>query len=206
MKEFPVITANKNSISRRKLVHGVGVNDADYKVSPQVNGVRFICPFYRKWRGMINRCYSEKYKNKNPTYVGCTVCSSWLMFSNFKRWMITQDWKNKDIDKDIVKTGNKIYSPDTCIFISHYINSILNDSSSRRGDYPRGVHLHKQSKKFKAQCNVNNKRTHIGLFLTQKDALIAYVSFKSKLILSEADRHPQPLKGYLIRISKELNS
>ena len=47
----------------RRLVSGVGTNDADYTTSPvAVNGVRTRCPFYVKWLDMLTRCYSDKYK------------------------------------------------------------------------------------------------------------------------------------------------
>lgn len=50
-----------------KLVYGVGVNDADYVVSPIISGKRHICPFSIKWKDMLARCYSEKTIKANPT-------------------------------------------------------------------------------------------------------------------------------------------
>ena len=44
---FEEISVNPLSISKRKLVCKVGINDAPYKVSPIINGKRHKCPIYR---------------------------------------------------------------------------------------------------------------------------------------------------------------
>ena len=87
----------------RKLIHGVGINDADYVVEKKetishVNGKRkqkttWICPFYRAWKCMLTRCYSATYQERKPTYRGCSVSEEWLTFSNFKSWMEKQDFQ-----------------------------------------------------------------------------------------------------------------
>ena len=46
---FKEITINKMSLSRRKLIHDVGVNDAGYIVRPKINNKFILCPFYSKW-------------------------------------------------------------------------------------------------------------------------------------------------------------
>lgn len=61
-----------------KMVYGVGINDADYQVQVY-DKVRledgtiyrrnaWCCPFYRKWRSMLERCYSEKWLERYPSY------------------------------------------------------------------------------------------------------------------------------------------
>ncbi|AMR57359.1 putative restriction endonuclease [Pseudomonas phage vB_PsyM_KIL3b] len=127
------------SRSKPKLVQGVGTNDADYVVQPMVNGKQVVCPFYNRWYAMIKRCYSEKELKKHPEYRDKYVCSEWLLFSNFKAWMETQDWKGKHLDKDLLVQGNKVYSPETCVFVPAWLNSLLTDSEAKRGDLPLGV-------------------------------------------------------------------
>ena len=110
-------------------MYGVGVNDADYNVSKTYKidnkKVTVRCPYYEKWRGMLKRCYSNKFTEKNTTYKDCYVCDEWLTFSNFKRWMEQQDWEDKELDKDLVVSNNKIYSPETCCFLSKEENSFV---------------------------------------------------------------------------------
>lgn len=130
-------------------VEGVGINNSPTPV--YIN--RVICPFYRKWKNMRYRCYSHKYHNKEPTYKDCTVCEDWLTFSNFKSWMEKQDWEGKDLDKDLLVRGNKIYSPDTCCFLPRHINRFIQDKKASRGEYPLGVYLNKKINKFISQVS-----------------------------------------------------
>lgn len=112
-------------------VCGFGINDAHYKIrSGKGVGPRHICPFYRSWYAMISRCYSEGEQQRNPSYAGCSVCDEWRYFSNFRRWMMNQDWKNKQLDKDIIIVNNKIYSPSTCAFVEPWVNKLLSVRSS----------------------------------------------------------------------------
>ena len=74
---------------------------------------------------MLQRCYSESHLVRQPTYKGCSVCEEWLTFSNFKSWMEQQDWEGKQLDKDLLVYKNKIYSPETCVFVSSVINSFF---------------------------------------------------------------------------------
>ena len=141
---------------KSRLVFGVGINDADYAVETIVNCERQRCPFYRPWSSMLKRCYSEKLHAIQATYIGCSVVNEWHSFMNFRAWMISQDWKGKCLDKDIIEPGNKVYSPDKCIFISNALNSLLTDHAAGRGIYALGVSLH-ESGKFTARCRVFGK-------------------------------------------------
>lgn len=167
-----------NSLAKRKLVCGVGVNDADYITNAKIKGKVITCQFYRKWARMLERCYSIK----NPTYISCTVCQDWLLFSNFKKWMVEQEWKDLELDKDIKIKDNNIYSPETCLFVPKALNLLLNDSVNSRGQHPQGVYWNKRDKKFKAQITINGKQIHLGYFNTSQEASIAYqVARKSKI-------------------------
>lgn len=71
---------------------------------------------------MLERCYSEKLLESNPSYIGTSVCSEWLYATAFKEWMEKQNWQGKSLDKDIIVPGSKLYSPDTCAFVSQATN------------------------------------------------------------------------------------
>lgn len=171
---------------KTKLVFGVGINNADYCVSPTINGKRLHCKYYITWYSMLRRCYDSKTQIKYTTYIGCTVCEEWLIFSNFKKWMENQDFEGKQLDKDILIRGNKVYSPDSCIFVTDNINSLFVKSDASRGKYKIGVCFNKHDSKFIAQCQVNGKKKHIGCYLTEEEAYQAYVSFKTAHIHSIA--------------------
>lgn len=149
-----------------KLVHGAGLNDANYKVTTYINGRQFMCPFYDRWKSMLERCYSLKFQSKNPSYVGCIVCDEWLTFSNFKKWMESQGWEGKELDKDLLVKGNKLYSAETCIFIDKEINQFTNERKSARGEWPLGVCFNNWHNKLVVFCQnpFNKKQENLGYF------------------------------------------
>ena len=123
-----------------RMMYGVGINDADYKTRG--------CPFYNKWKSMMCRCYSVLYHKMHPTYLDCEVCDDWKLFSNFRNWMITQDYIGKQLDKDLLVIGNKIYGPNTCVFITSQINNFIQIIPTDKYNLPVGVL--KKGKKFQS--------------------------------------------------------
>ena len=66
--QFIEIPASKKSISSRGVIHGVGINDADYMVRITRDQKTHQCPLYRTWLHMLERCYSKKFKEKHDNY------------------------------------------------------------------------------------------------------------------------------------------
>lgn len=186
---------NKDSIMRKKkLVSGVGLNDADYKtqefhVVEGVKRLKWICPFYLTWRSMLARAHSEHYKSRHKSYLGVSVCDEWLTFSNFKSWMEKQDWEGKALDKDLLVRGNKKYSPDTCIFLTSRINSFICESHSKRGKFKLGVSQDNRTKRFiaRSRSGSGSSQEHIGSFLTEEEAHAAWLSRKRELAMELAE-------------------
>jgi hypothetical protein len=199
-------------VKKKKLVCGVGINDADYIVmiketigyenGKQKQKFVWICPFYSRWRLMIQRCYSVKYQEKFPTYKGCFVCKEWLTFSKFRQWMQNQDWGGKQLDKDILVPGNKVYSPDTCVFVEKRVNVFLTESTASRGQHLIGASLDKTLNKFHAYCNDGSgKKKHLGLFDTELEAHKAWLAFKLEQakILAAEQSDPRVAKALIER-------
>ena len=175
-------------------VYGVGVNDADYPAHQyaKVNNkykIVWRCPLYRAWESMIKRCYSEKYHQTKPTYSGCSVCDEWLTFSNFKSWMEKQDWKDQELDKDLLVEGNKTYSPATCLFVDRKINTFVTDGGARRGEYMIGVSWKKDRNKFQSHCcnPFTGKREFLGYFTDELEGHLAWKARKHELSCQLAD-------------------
>ncbi|HFD2033567.1 TPA: hypothetical protein ACF2DD_002144 [Clostridium perfringens] len=122
-----------------------------------------IYPSYITWRNMIQRCYDEKLKDKYSTYKNCTVCDEWLYYPNFKQWYDNNYYEvnNEEmhLDKDILNKGNKVYSPETCVFVPQSINSLFIKSDKTRGDLPIGVDWHKANQVYQTRCRVFNVKT-----------------------------------------------
>ena len=175
---------------KNKLVFGVGINDADYHVYKRENGKKvWGCPYYRTWTDMLVRAYSDKYKQKHPTYEGVAVCEEWHSFMNFRSWMMQQEWKGKHLDKDILVQGNKVYSPTTCVFVDSAVNKFLNDNAASRGEWPIGVHWVEPRKKFMSLCcnPFTKKQEYLGYFHCPNQAHKAWKKRKHELACQLAD-------------------
>lgn len=172
-----------------KLIHGVGTNDADYKVTWHEGGKECRCSFYRVWSGMLERCYSKKSLERRPSYAGCSVAEEWHLFSNFKKWMEAQDWHGKELDKDILFKGNKVYSPERCVFIDGLTNTFTLDNAARRGDMPIGACYDKSKGAIFASCSnpFTDKYEKLGRFESSEAAHKAWKKRKHELACQLAD-------------------
>ena len=189
----------------QKLVLGVAINDADYSVTKIVDGVKVPCPYHTTWSNLVSRCYNEKLKLKYPTYQDCTICEEWLIFSNFKAWMEAQDWQGNYLDKDLLVKGNKIYSPDTCLFVSRYVNNILVAPILSDKTLPTGVSIAtRYPLKYRARCSDGTKTRTLGKFDTWQEAEKVYKSFKYNVLLQAAMNESNPkVKAALIERAED---
>jgi len=172
-----------------KLVCGIGINDEQYSVRPIINGIKVMCPIYRVWSNMLSRCYDKNTHKSRPNYSKCSVAKEWFAFSNFKSWMESQDWQGKHLDKDLLFFGNKIYSPDTCVFVSALTNTFTEDRANHRGDFPLGVCFDKRRKNFYARCSnpFGGGVEFLGAFDCPNKAHQAWRKRKHELALQLAD-------------------
>jgi len=171
-------------------------------------------PEYKTWLAMMGRCYNLHTHSKNPTYIDCTVCEEWHNFQNFAKWYEDNYYEIEGelmcLDKDILIKGNRIYSPDNCVFVPKNINLLFTKSNIVRGDYPIGVDFVKTSNKYRARClDGFGKSIYLGLYLNPFDAFIAYKKHKEKTIKSIAklyeDKIPKKLYfalyNYIVEIT-----
>lgn len=200
----------------KKLVFGVGINNSDYVTQKietigYVNGKRkqkrvWACPYYVAWKNMLKRCYSEKYQEKNPTYIGCSVSEEWLTFSSFKVWMEKQDWESRHLDKDLLFEGNKVYSAETCVFVTLEVNNFTIDRGNDRGEWLIGVHWHKRDCKFQSNCRnpFTKKKEFLGYFATEQEAHQAWSKRKLELAheLAAIQTDPRVAKALVDRYSR----
>lgn len=160
----------------KKLVRGVGINDAPYPVNlyKKVDGKKVLywaCPFYLKWVAMLDRCYNEAIHKRQPNYIGCSVVPEWHYFMNFRSWMEKQDWEGKELDKDLLIPNNKVYGPTTCCFLSNSVNSFMTEGGSLRNGYKAGVSFENRCDKFRAHIRDSEKgKGSSKYFLTEEEA------------------------------------
>ena len=166
---------------------------------------------YNKWMNMLRRCFDDKYKEKYPTYKDATCCKRWLCFANFledfeilKNEYNWSEDETLNLDKDILHKNNKIYSLENCVLVPNWINMLFVNNDAKRGDCPIGVSYHKQSKKYQARCNVDGKKTGLGLYDTIEQAFNAYKIAKENEIKRVAD--DCVLKGFITQDSRLYNA
>ena len=138
---------------------------------------------------MLSRCYSKRFHLKRSSYSDCETCDDWLVFSNFKSWMIKQDWEGNQLDKDLIFNGNKIYSPETCAFIPGIINVFIIDHCESNAGLMTGVCFHKVRRKFMSSVNnpITRKKETIGYFNSEVEAHAAWRKRKHVIACELAD-------------------
>lgn len=134
--EIEFISTGNKKITRADLIRKGIVRD---ELAPSVCGVGFVglgkhktsknkktTKVYYSWSKMIIRCYSKKHQKMKPTYAGVTVCNEWLNFQVYGDWYVENYIEGLHLDKDIKQQGvkNKIYSPETCLFVTPSENTI----------------------------------------------------------------------------------
>lgn len=85
-------------------------------------------PLYIKWQSMVRRCHVPEYKGYAWYGAkGITVCEEWRTDPKaFIEWSLANGWKpGLDLDKDTLYPGNKVYSPNTCVYIPHRNNMLV---------------------------------------------------------------------------------
>ncbi|AFQ96434.1 hypothetical protein [Bacillus phage vB_BceM_Bc431v3] len=164
------------------VVYGVGfVGIGTYKT--QENGTD--SKPYVIWHGMLRRCYEEVPTKRNSAYQGCTVDKEWHNFQNFAKWYEENFYQVGDevmhLDKDILVKGNRVYSPDTCIFVPYQINMLFTNRRKDKGAYPTGV-TKRTNGKYAARLNKKHTRCSLGSFNTPEEASLAYRAAKEEYI------------------------
>ena len=194
---------------------GWGIKDVDYVVIKYavIDNKRvpiWRCPYYEDWRSMLQRCYSKITQSNQPAYVGCTVCEEWKYLSNFIKWVDSQpnkDWQNSALDKDILVVGNKVYSPDTCAYVTRGLNNFLSLPIKNKVKGLTGVTKTSNIKNpYRVTCcnPLTGCRESLGMFPTEDAAYLAWKKRKQQIALVLAEQQPDPrVKNALINLFSE---
>lgn len=77
------------------------------------------------WYSGLSRCYDKNFQINCPSYIGCSFIKLWHNCSNFEEWFDENYVDGWHLDKDLKVYGNKLYSPETCVFVPNIINSFF---------------------------------------------------------------------------------
>jgi hypothetical protein len=175
-------------------------------MTPTVCGVGYIgggkhtpsSPQYKAWTRMLFRCYGTK---QQLAYRGCSVAEEWYNFQNFANWYdqnyYTVEGEVMALDKDILVRGNKVYGPETCIFVPTKLNILFIQKDNKTG-LPQGVNFHKPTGKYLVKCrDSKGYRKNLGRFNTPKEAFAVYKTFKEKVIQELAEKYKAVIPAQL---------
>lgn len=186
-------------------IYGIGYpGDGEFKT--RTNGE--LNRDYSVWRGIFDRCYMEPRPLKFASYSECTVHPEWHNMQNFCNWYRDNYIEDYELDKDIISQGNKVYGPDTCIFVHPLVNSFFSNSRVSRGDSLIGSSFNHTLGKYESYCSdtFTGKKVNLGLFDSQVDANKEWVKYKKRLckkLIDEGYVHSEELRDMLINYEWE---
>lgn len=153
-------------------------------------------PQYIRWVSMLQRCYDKGSLLRDPSYAGVGVCEDWKIFSNFRDWMNSKDWDGLCLDKDLL--SGKLYSPETCLFISPELNKFWTGSRSKTGGLV-GTNYEKDRNKYKASIKDPRigRSVTIGRFNTEIEAHQAYLEVKLSILPFFMERESSEVREVL---------
>ena len=144
-------------------------------------GIDYLSTPFIKWRNMIQRCYNTKILAKKPFYRDVEVCEEWQNYSNFKIWYDEHDFNaaKKDLDKDLMGRDSNVYSPETCAFISHFLNTVFEE---------RKKGIEDSEGRWKVTMTIMKKAYEVGTFDTKEEAEKAYDDYKREYVVELAQK------------------
>lgn len=151
---------------------------------------------FRLWKGMLKRCYDNRYHEDYPTYKDCLASSNFKNFQYFADWCQSQkgfSCEGWQLDKDILVKGNKIYSEDNCVFVPISLNSSFT-CKDIKGYYalPNG----------KYTSNYGGR--HLGTFQTKECAVFAHNLAKMLFLKNLLDINREHLDSRVVKLLEEM--
>lgn len=152
-----------------------------------------VTPQYQCWNDMLKRVYGNREHCKR--YVDCSVCDEWLNFQNFARWYdenyYVVEGERTELDKDILVKNNRIYSPDTCVFVPRTINILFTKNNAKRGKFPIGISA--SGDNFRVRCGSK----YLGSFNDIDSAFNAYKIEKERMLKETAEKYKDAIPKIL---------
>jgi hypothetical protein len=149
----------------------------------------------RYWGAIVSRCTAGGHAQRSrPTYKGCV--NEFEDFQHFADWATIQvgyagqesSGKYWPIDKELLRKGNKIYSPEHCVFLPQEVNATLVNRKRSNTGLPLGVFYDPRYGTYCGRCSVEGKPVHCGTFGTAEAAFAAYKRFKEDRVKELAEK------------------
>ena len=166
--------------------YSVKQEDRTFNISSKEKHDEFIVKILQgRWHAMMDRCYNPNcpgYEDYGGS--GVTVCKYWHKFENYLESMpyiqnydkFYQQPHIYQLDKDFyqydIPTNKRVYSPDTCVFLSTYDNSNLSVFENKYQEY-HGVRQ-AESGNYYVEFSIDGKKYRFGTYSDLIAALNEY--------------------------------
>lgn len=195
-----ILEAMPKRLKRGRLVYNVATNDAKFSIGTVIDGKIVRHAAYAAWISMLQRCYGDPFRSAHKHYLDVTLHDDWLRFSVFYDWWKPRYQPGWQLDKDLLIPGNKVYGPESCVYIPKELNAFTLGRDMKRGRLPIGVSWDKANQKFMARVNdPNGKYLYLGLFSDAMEAHEAWFFKKLELAMEYKPLcdsiHPDLYKG-----------
>ncbi len=126
-------------------------------------------------------------------YIIKEVCIEWQNYQNFKIWFDTHyiPGTKVNLDKDLLYKEGNIYSPETCAFMTHFLNTVFED---------RGIESNIQQNDngtYLVSMNVLNRKMDIGVFDSEEEAHTGFIDGKIDYICDLAEKCKGKVPDYV---------
>lgn len=143
---------------------------------------------FMSWHHMMRRCYSPYEINKNISYKDCFVCEEWHNFQNFLHCHELNYVDGYHLDKDIINSGNKIYSPENCIYVPAYVNILIVTGGTQNSNERIGVSYRANRGMYRAYISIDGKYKNLGHYKTEEEAGIVYDKEKYQYVKMKCEQ------------------
>jgi hypothetical protein len=111
-----------------------------------------------------------------------------------------------DLDKDLLRKGNKVYGPETCVFLPPEVNISMANRARGRGPYPVGVSRIPANGKFAARLSIGRKLLSLGSYATTEQAFAAYKAGKEARWRELAEKYRDQIdpRAYQAMITRQV--
>lgn len=159
---------------------------------------------HTKYNNMKKRC-SKYYQLQNPHYEGTHMWSGWEdnKYDTFFVWLDSNYYEidgemQMDIDKDIIKYGNKQYHPDFCLIVPHSINTFYETLEVGKTN----IKYNSKTQKYRVMVTDRKKPIISDNIDTYNEALDVYCDIKQGILFNKAkaleDKVPEKVYNALM--------
>lgn len=137
-----------------------------------------------RWKGMMDRCYNpNNYKYGEYGGAGVTVCELWQTLEGYVNSipsvrnyeLFYNNPENYQLDKDYLQqnipTNQRVYSPETCIFLSNIDNANLSMKEKYDDSY---YGIKEENGNYQVKFSVNGTRYIFGTYSNLQAAVNEY--------------------------------